>query len=168
MSIESVILSNHLILCFPLLLLSIFPSIRVFSSESSGGQSTGASASASVLPSNEYLRLISFRIDWFDLLAFQGTFRSLLQQHSSKASVLWRSAFFMVQLSQLYVTSGKTTALTIQIFVGRVKSLLFNILSRFSSLSCQEVTEISNLLISWFQSTSAVILEPKKRKSVTK
>ena len=129
MSIESVMPSNYLILCHPLLLLpSIFPSIRVFPVTSlftSGGQSTGASSSASVLP-DEYSELISFIIDWLDLLAVQGTLKSLLQHHSSKASVLWDSAFFMVQLSHPYMTTEKTIALTIQTFVGKVMSLLFN------------------------------------------
>ena len=127
--------SSHLILwCCPLLLLpSIFPSIKDFSSESAVHIRWPKywSFSFSISPSNECSGLISLKIDWFDLLAFQGTFRSLLQQHSSKASILWRSAFFMVQLSQPYVTTGKTIALTIRTFVGRVMSMLFNTLSRF-------------------------------------
>ena len=106
--------------------------------------------------------MISLEIDWFDLLAFQGTFRSLLQQHSSKASVLWRSAFFMVQLSQPYVTTGKTIALTVWTFVSRVMSLFFNTLSRFVIAF---FPRSKHLLISWLQSPSALILEPKKRKS---
>ena len=114
-------------------------------------------------PSSEYSGLISLKIDWFDLLAVQWTFRSLLQNHSSKASILWHYAFFMVQLSQLYVTTGKTMALPIGTFVGRVMSLLFNTLSRFIIAFLPR----SNHLISWLQSLSSVILEPKKRKSVT-
>ena len=140
MSTELVMPSNHLILCRPLLLLpSIFPSIRVFSNEffTCGGQSTGASDSASFHdaesfhqhPSNEYSRLISFRMDWVDLLAVQRTLKSLLQHHSSKASILWCSALFMVQLSHPYMTTGKTIALTRRTFVGKVISLLFNMLS---------------------------------------
>ena len=137
MSIELVMPSNHLILCRPLLLLpSIFPRIRVFSNESAlrirwpGGQSIGVSASTSVLPMNEHPGLISFRMDWLDLLAVQGALKSLLQHHSSKASILQRSAFFIVQLSHLYMTTGKTIALTRWTFVGKVMSLLFNMLSR--------------------------------------
>ena len=117
-----------------------------------------------VSPSSEYSGFISLKIDWFDLLAVQGAFRSLLQHHSSKASVLWHSAFFMVQVSQLYMTTGKTIALTIQTFVGRVKSLLFGTLSRFAITF---LPRNKHLLISWLQSPSAVILEPKKRKPVT-
>ena len=129
MSIESVMLSNHLILCHPLLLLpSIFPSIRVFSSESALHIRWPKywSFSFSISPSNEYAGLISFRIDWLDLLAVQGTFESLLQHHNSKASILWHSAFFMVQLSHPYVTTGKTIAFTMLTFVPclLVKSLL--------------------------------------------
>ena len=130
MSIESVMPCNHLILCSPLLLPpSIFPSIRVFSNESGLHIRWPKywSFSFSISPSNEYSGLISFRIDWFALLAVQGTFKSLLQHHSSKASILRCSAFFMVQLSHLYVTSGKTIALTRWTFVGKVMSLLFNI-----------------------------------------
>ena len=133
MSIKSVMPSNHLILCYPLLLLpSIFPSIRVFSNESDlrirwpKYWSFGFSS-----PYNEYPRLISFRIDWFDLLAVQGTLKSLLKHHHSKASVLQGSAFSMLKLSHLYMTTGKTIALTRQTFVGKVMSLFFNMLSRF-------------------------------------
>ena len=131
-SIESVMPSNHLILCHPLLLsLSIFPSIRVFSNESALRirWSKYWSYSFSISPSNEYSRLISFRMDWLDLLIVQGTLKSLLQHHSSKASILWHSAFFIVQLSHPYMTTGKTIALTRWTFVGKVMSLLFNILS---------------------------------------
>ena len=129
----------------------------------SGGQSIGASASVSVLP-NEYSRLIPFRIDWLDLLAVQGTLKSLLQHHSSKASILQCSAFFIVQLSHPYMTTGKTIALTRQTFVGKVTSLFFNILSR---LVRPFLPRSKRLLISWLQSLSAVILVPKKIKSVT-
>ena len=137
-----------------------FPVSQLFAS---GGQIIGASALASVHPS-EYSGLISFRINRFHLHALQGTLKSLLQHHSSKASVLWHSAFFMDQLSHLYVTTGKTIALTRQTFVVRVMSLLFNILSRFVIAF---LPRIKCLLISWLQSLSAVILEPKKIKSVT-
>ena len=133
MSIESVMPSNHLILCCPLLLLpSIFPSIRVFSNESVLRMMWPNywSFSFNISPSNGHSGLISFRMDWLDLLAVQGTLKSLLQHHSSKASVLWGSAFFMVQFSHPYMTTGKTTALTRQIFVGKVMSLLFDMLSR--------------------------------------
>ena len=133
MSIESVMPSNHLILYRPLLLLpSIFPSIRVFSSESVLHIRWAKywSFSFSISPSNEYLELISFRMDWFDLLAVQGTLKSLLQHHSSKASILWCSAFFMVHLSHPYMTTRKTIALTRRTFVSKVMSLLFNMLSR--------------------------------------
>ena len=134
MSMESVTPPNYLILCNSLLLLpSIFPSIKVFSSESAlhirWPEYWGFSFSIS--PSNEYSQLISFRIDWFDLLAVQGTLKSLLQHHNSKASVLWRLAVFMVQLSHLYMTTGKIIALTLSTFVGKVMSLLFTVLSRF-------------------------------------
>ena len=134
MSIKSVMPSNHLILCHPLLLPSVFPSIRVFSIESDLHirWPTYWSFSFSTSPSGEYLGLISFQIDWFDLLADQGTLRSLLQHHSSKASILWRSAFFTVQLSLRYMTTGKTIALTRQTFADKVMSLLFNMLSRWS------------------------------------
>ena len=132
MSIESVRPSNHLILCRPLLLLpSIFPSIRGFSNESALRIRWPKYWSFSFSPSNDYSGLISFSMDWFDLLAVQGTLKSLLQYHSSKASILWPSAFFMVQLSHLYMTTGKTIALTRQTFVGKVMPLLFNTLSRF-------------------------------------
>ena len=132
MIIESVILSNHLILCHPLLLLpSVFLSIRVFSNESALCIRWPKYWSFSISPSNEYSELISFRIDWFDLLAVQGTPKSLLQHHNSKASILQHSATFMVQLSHLYMTTGKTIALTIRTFVSKVISLLFNLLSRF-------------------------------------
>ena len=132
MPIESVMPSNHLILCCPLLLPSILPSIRVLSSESVLHIQWPKywSFSFSISPSNEYSGLIFFRIDWCDLLAVQGTLKSLLQHHSSKASILWRSAFFIVQLSHPYMTTGKTIALTGQTFVGKVMSLLFNMLSR--------------------------------------
>ena len=124
--------SNHLIFCHPLLLLPfIFPNIRVFSNESSLCIRWPHYWSFSIHPSNEYSGLISFRIDWFNLFAVQGTLKSLLQHHSSKASILWRSAFYMVQLSHPYMTTGKLIALTIWTFVGKVISLLFNMLSRF-------------------------------------
>ena len=126
----------------------------------SGGQSIGASASAS----NEHPGLISFRIDWLDLLAVQGTLKSLVQHHSSKASILWHSAFFIVKLSHLYMTTGKTIALTRWTYVGKVMSLLFNMLSRFV---IDFLPRRKHLLISLLQSPSAVILEPKKIKSVT-
>ena len=134
MSIESVMPSNHLILYRPLLLLpSIFPNIRVFCNESLFRIRWPKywSFSFSLCPSNEYSGLVFLRMDWLDLLAVQGTLKSLLQHHSSKASILWRSAFFIVQLSHPYVTTGKTTALTTWTFVGKVMSLLFNMLSRF-------------------------------------
>ena len=133
MSIELVMQSNHLILCRPLLLLpSIFPSIRVFSNESvlCIRWPKYWSSSFSISPSNEHTGLISFRMDWLDLLAVQGILKSLLQHHSSKASILWHSAFFTVQISHAYMTTGKTIALTRQTFVGKVMSLLFNMLSR--------------------------------------
>ena len=132
MSIESIMPSNHLILCCPLLLPpSIFPSIRILSNESvlCIRWPKYCSFSFSISPSNEYSGLISFRMDWLDLLAIQGTLKSLLQHHSSKASILWYSAFFMVQLSHPYTTTGKTITLTRWTFVGKVMSLLFNILS---------------------------------------
>ena len=161
-SIESVIPSNHLILCHTLLLLpSIFPSIRVFSSESVLHIRWPKywSISFSISPSNEYSGLISFRTDWIDLLAVQGTLKSLLQHHSSKTSVLQRSVFFTVQLSHPYLTTRKTIALNRWIFVGKVMSLLFNMLSR---LVITFLPRSKHLLISWLQSASAVILEPKK------
>ena len=161
-SIESVMLSNHLILCHPLLLLpSVFPSIRVFSNESVFHIRWPKywSLSFSISPFNEYLGLIFFRIDWFDLLAVQGTLKGLLQYHSSKASILWLSAFFIVQLSHPYMTTGKTIALTRWTFVGKVLSLLFNMLSR---LVITFLPRSKSLLISWLQSPGTVILSPKK------
>ena len=131
MSIESVMPSNHLILCRPLLLLpSMFPSIRVFSNESALHIRWPRDWSFSVSPCNEHSGFISFRMDWLDLLAAQGTLKSLLQHHRLKASVLWHSAFFMVELSHLYMTTGKSTALTLRTFVSKVMSLLSNMLSR--------------------------------------
>ena len=161
--VELMIPSNHLILCYPLLLPSVFPSIKVFSSESALCIRWPKywTLSFSISPSNEYSGLISFRVDWFDL-AVQGTLKSLLQHRSSKASILWCSAFFLVQLSHLYMTSGKTTALTIRIFVGKVMFLLFTMLSWFVIAF---LPRSKYLLISWLQSPSAVILEPKKMKS---
>ena len=164
MSIESVMPSNHLILCHPLLLLpSIFPSIRVFSCESVLRIRLAKacwSFNFSISPSSEHPGLISFRMDWLDLLAVQGTLKSLLQHfHSSKASVYWRSAFFTVQLSHPYVTTGKTIALTTQTFVGKVISLVFNMLSR---LVMAFFLRSKHLLISWLQSPFSVILEPLK------
>ena len=156
-----------LIPCCPLLLPpSIFPSIKVFSNESVFCISWAKywSFSFSISPSNEYSGLISFRMDWLDLLAVQGTVKSLLQQHSSKASILWCSAFFIVHRSHPYMTTGKTIALTRQIFVDKVVSLLFNMLSR---LVITFLSRSKHLLISWLQSPSAVLLEPKKIKSVT-
>ena len=166
-SIESVIPSNHLILCHPLLLLpSIFPSIRVFSSESALHIRWPKywSFSFNISPSNEHPGLISFRMDWLDLLAVQGTCKSLLQQHSSKASILLCSAFFIVQISHPYMTTGKTIALTRWTFVGKVMSLLLNMLSR---LVITFLPRSKRFLISWLQSPSAVILEPRKIKSAT-
>ena len=159
--------SNHLILCHHLLLLPpIPPSIRVFSNESTLCMRWPKywSFSFSISPSNEHPGLISFRMDWLDLLAFQGTLKSLLQHHSSKASILLHSAFFTVQLSHPYMTTEKTIALTRRTFVGKVMSLLFNILSR---LVITFLPRSKRLLISWLQSPSAVILEPKKIKSDT-
>ena len=156
--------SNHLILCCPLLLLpSIFPSIRVFSKESvlRIRWPKYCSYSFSISPSNEHPGLISFRMGWLDLLAVQGTLKCLLQRHSSKASVLQHSAFFIVQLSYPFMATGKTIALTRQTFVGKVMSLLFNRLSR---LVTAFLPRSKHLLISWLQSPSAVILEPKKNK----
>ena len=151
--------SNHLILCHPLLLLpSIFPSIRAFSNELTLGIRWPKywSFSFSISPSNEYLALISFRIEWLDLLALQGTLKNLLQHHSSKASILWCSAFFMVQLSHPYVTPGKVIALARQTFVGKIMSLLLNMLSR---LVITFLPRSKCLLLSWWlQSPSAVIL----------
>ena len=165
MSIDSVMPSSHLILCHPLLLLpSVFPSIKVFSNESALCIRWPNFWGFSISPSNEYSGLISFRMDWLDLLAVQGTLKSLLQHHSSKASVLWCSAFFMVQLSHPYMTTGKTIALTRWTFVGKVISLLFNILYR---LVIDFLPRSKHLLNSWLQSPSALILEPKKIKLVT-
>ena len=130
-SIELVMSSNHLIPCRPLLLLSIFVSIRIFSDESVLCIRWPKNWSFSISPSNEYSGIISFRMDWLGLLAVQGTLKSLLQHHSSKASILWHSAFFLVQLSHLYLITGKTTALTRWTFVSKVTSLLFNMQSRF-------------------------------------
>ena len=164
MSTESVMPSNHLILCRPLLLLpSIFPSISIFSNESvlCIRWPKYWSFSFSISPSNEYSGLISFRMDWLDLLAVQGTLKNLLQHHSSKASILWHSAFFIVQLSHPYVMTGKTIALTRWTSVGKVMSLLFNMLSR---LVITFLPRSKHLLISWLQSPSAVILEPFKNK----
>ena len=157
--------SNRLILCHPLLLPSIFLSIRVFSSELvlCIRWPTYWSFSFSISPSNEYSGLISFRMDWLDLLSVQGTLKSLLQHLSSKAAILQLSAFFMVQLLHLYMTTGKTISLTRQIFVGKVMSLLFNMLSR---LVIAFLPRSKHLLISWLQSPSAVILEPKKSLSL--
>ena len=159
--------SNHLIFCRPLLFLpSIFPSIRVFSNESAlcSRWPKYWSFSFSISPSNEHLRLISFRMDWLDLLTVQGTLKSLLQHQSSKASILQCSAFFMVQLSHPYMTTGKTIALTRWTFVSKVLSLLLNMLSR---LVITFLLRSKHLLISWLQSTSAVILEIRKIKSAT-
>ena len=166
MSIESVQLLNHLILCRPLLLLlSVSPHIRVFSNELAFHIRWPKywSFSFSISPSIENSGLISFKIDWLDLLEVQGILNSLIQHHNSKTSVLWCSAFFMVQFSNLYITTGKTIALTIQMFVGKVMSLLFNMLSRFVIAF---LPRSEPLLISWLQSLSTVILQPKKRKSV--
>ena len=162
MCIETVMPSSHLILCRPFLLLPpITPSIRVFSNESSLHMRWPKywSFSFSIIPSKEHPGLISFRMDWLDLLAVQGTLKSLLQHHSSKASILRCSALFTVQLSHPYMTTGKTIALTRQTFVGKVMSLLFNMLSR---LVITFLPRSKRLLISWLQSPSAVILEPPK------
>ena len=168
MSIESVMPSNRLILCCPLLLLpSIFPSIRVFSNESAlciRWPKYYWSFNFNISPSNEHPGLISFRMGWLDLHAVQGTLKSLLQHHSSKASILLHSAFFIVQLSHPYMTTGKTIVLTRWTFVGKVMSLLFNMLSR---LVITFLPRSKCLLISWLQSPSTVILEPRKIKSLT-
>ena len=167
MSNESVMPSNHLILCRPLLLLlSIFPSIRVFSNESvlCIRWPKYWSFNFSVSPSNEYSGLIFFWMNWLDLLAVQGTLKSLLQHHSSKASILLHSAFFIVQLSHPYVTTGKTIVLTRWTFADKVMSLLLNMQSRWVKTF---LPRSKRLLISWLQSPSAVILEPRKRKSAT-
>ena len=159
--------SSHLILCHPLFLLpSIPPSIRVFSNESTLLMRWPKywSFSVSISPSNEHAGLISFRMDGLDLLAVQGTLKSLLQHHSSKASIFWHSAFFTVQLSHPYLTTGKTIALTRWTFVGKVMSLLFSMLS---GLVITFLPRSKHLLISWLQSPSAVILEPPKIRSDT-
>ena len=168
MSIESLMPSNHFILCRPLLLLpSVLPSIRVFSEESVLHIRCPNywSFSFSISPSNEYSGLISFRMDWLDLLAVQETRKSLLQHHSSKASILQCSAFFRIQLSQWYMTTRKTIALTRRTFVRKVMPLLFNMLSRFVIAF---LPRSKSVLISWLQSPSAVIWEPQKIKSLTK
>ena len=167
MSIESVMPSNHLILCHPLLLLpSISPSVRVFSNESALSIRWPKywSFSFTISPSNEHPGLTSFRMDWMDLFAAQGTLKSLLQHHSSKASILQRSAFFTVQHSHPYVTTGKTIALTRWTVLDKVMSLLLNMLSK---LVITFLPRSKRLLISWLQSPSAVILEPRKIKSAT-
>ena len=153
--------SNHLILCRPLLLPSIFPSIRVFSNESALHIRWPEywSFSLSISPSNEHPGLISFRMDWLDLFAVQGILKILLQHHSSKSSILQHSAFFIVQLSHPYMTTGETIALIRWTFVGKVMSLLLNILSR---LVITFLPRSKHLLILWLQSPSAVILEPRK------
>ena len=166
-STELVTLSSHLILCRPLLLLlSVFTRIRVFSNELALCIRWPKywSFSFSISPSNEYSDMISFRIDWLDLLAVQGTLKSLLQYHSLKASILQHLAFFMVQLSHWYMSIRKPIPLTIWTFVGKVMSMLVNTLSRFVIAF---LMRSKHLLISWLQSPSAMILEPKKRKSVT-
>ena len=162
MSIESMMPSSHLIPCLPLLLLPpIPPSIRVFSNVSTLCMRWPKywSFSFSIIPSNEHPGLISFRMDWLDLLAVQGTLKSLFQHHSSEASILQHSAFFTVQLSHPYMTTGKTIALTRRTFVGKVMSLVFNMLSR---LIITFLPRSKRLLISWLQSPSAAILEPPK------
>jgi len=167
MSIDSVMPSNHLILCRPILLLpSIFPSFRVFSTESVLHIRWPKywNFSFSISPSNEYSELISFKMDRLDLLAVQGTLKSLLQHHSSTASILRCSAFFIVQISHPYMTTRKTIALTRRTSVGKVMSLLFNMVSR---LIIAFLLRSKHLLISWLQSPSAVILEPRKIKSPT-
>ena len=161
MSIESVMPSNHLIFCRPLLLLpSVFLSIRVFSNESPLRIRWPKywSFSFSISPSNEHSGLTTFRMDWLDLLAVQGTLKSLLQHHSSKASILQHPAFFILQLSHPYMTTGKTIALTRWTFVSKVMPLLFNMLSR---LVITFLPRSKHLLISWLQLPSAVILEPQ-------
>ena len=162
MSVEVAMPSNHLILCHPLLLLpSIFSSIRNFSKDSvlCIRWPKYSSFSFSISPSKEHSGLISFRMDWVDLLEVQGTLKSLLQHHSSKASIFRHSAFFIVQLSHAYMTTGKAIALTRQTFVGKVMPLLFNMLPR---LVIAFLLRSKHLLISWLQSPSAVILQPKK------
>ena len=165
--IESVMPTTHLILCRPLLLLpSIFSSIRIFSNKSALRIRWPEywTFSFNISPSNEHSGLISFRVDWLDLLEVQGTLKSLLQHHSSKASILQHSAFFIVQLSHPYMTTGRTIALTRWIFVNKVMSLLFNMLSR---LVITFLPRSKHFLISWLQSPPAVILEPRKIKSAT-
>ena len=166
MCIESVMPSSHLILCPLLLLLPIPPSIRVFSNESTLHMRWPKywSFSFSIISSKEIPGLISFRMDWLNLLAVQGTLKSLLQHHGSKASILWHSAFFTVQLSRPYMTTGKTIALNRRTFVAKVMSLLFNMLSR---LVITFLPRSKRLLISWLQSPSAVILEPPQIKCDT-
>ena len=165
MSIELEMTSNHLIVCHPCLLLpSTFPSIRVFSNDSVLHIRWPKYWSFSISPSSEYSGLISFRIDWFDLLTVQGTLKSLLQYYSLKASILWQSAFLMVQLSHPYMTARKTIDFTIWTFVTKVMFLLFNRLPRFV-IAC--LPRSKHLLISWLQSPSAVILEQKKTNSLT-
>ena len=167
MSIDSVMPSDCLVFCCSLLLLpSVFPRIRVFSNELAFHiwWPKYQSFSFSISPSDEYSGLICLRTDWFDLLAMQGTLRSLLQHNSLKASALWCSAFFMAQLSHPHMTTGKTIALTRWTFVGKVMSLLFNTLSRFVVAF---LSRSMCLLVSWVQSPSTVILEPKKIKSVS-
>ena len=166
MSIESVMPSSLLNFCCLLLLPSIFSSIRIFSNELAHHiwWPKYWSSNFSISPSNEYSGLISFRIDWCHLFAIQGALKSLFQHHSLKTSILRCSAFFVVQLSHLYMTTGETRALTIQMFVGKVMSLLFSILSRFIIAF---LLRRKHLLISWVQSLSPVILGPKKIKSVT-
>ena len=167
MSIKSVMPSNHFILCHPLLLLpSTFPSIRVFSNESALciRWPKYCSFSFNISPSNKHRALIFFRMDWLYLLAVQGTLKSVLQHHSSKASILQHSALFMVQFSHPYMTTRKTIALTRRTFVGKVMSLLFNMLFM---LVITFLSRSKHLLISWVQSPSSVILEPNKIKSLT-
>ena len=167
MSIKLVMPSSHLILCHPLLLLPpIPPNIKVFSNESTLCMRWPKywSFSFSIIPSKEHPGLISFRMDWLDLLAVQGTLKSLLQHHSSKASILQHSAFFTFQLLHPYMTAGKTIALNRRTFVGKVMSLLFNMLCR---LVITFLPRSKRLFISWLQSPSALILEPKKIKSDT-
>ena len=163
MSIESVVPFNNLIFCHPLLLPSVFPSIRVFSSELAlcSRWAKYWSFSFNISPFNKHPGLISFRMDWLDVLEIQGTLKSLFQHHSSKALILWSSAFFIVQLSHPYTTTGQTTALTRQIFVDKVMSLLLNMLSR---LVVTFLPRSKRLLISWLQSPSVVVLEPPQNK----
>ena len=167
MSIETMMPSNHLIICHPLLFLpSIFPSIRIFSNESVLHIRWPKywSFNLSISPCKEYSALISFRIDWFDLLVVQGTLKSLLQHHSLKISILWCSVFFMVQLSHPYMSTAKIIDLTRWTFVGKVMSLLFNMLSR---LAIAFLPRNKCLLISWLQSPPTVIFKPRKIMSIT-